>query len=65
MCDFAKVRELLGDESPEAQCFALRQAGYSRARDILTQHRDRVALVANALTEAGELDQQALEKLLK
>jgi hypothetical protein len=60
----AKVLKLLGEELPEEQSLALRDAGYGRARDILTQHRDKVALVADALRASGELDQQALEKLL-
>jgi hypothetical protein len=62
--DMARVCQLVGDDLSEREALEFRNAGYDRAREILVRHLDKVEAVANALAEAGELDQQALEILL-
>jgi len=64
MSDMERVDQLVGDDLSEREVLGFRNAGYGRAREILVRHLDEVEAVANALAEAGELDQQALEILL-
>jgi cell division protease FtsH len=38
---------------------------YNRARKVLTEHRDRLELVAQTLLEVESLDREAFEKLME
>jgi ATP-dependent Zn protease len=58
-----KVYELL-EGFDEHGGFALRCAGYQRARELLTMHKDKVDLPATALMDLREMDQDTVADLL-
>lgn len=59
--DMVKVYNLIGEE---AEAEEIRYAGYDRARELLEQHRAAVERLAAALAEHGELDHDAIERIL-
>jgi ATP-dependent Zn protease len=63
MDDFGKVYELLSDFD-EGAGRDLRSAGFQRARDLLTLHKNKVVSLAQALMERLEMDQQAVADIL-
>jgi ATP-dependent Zn protease len=63
IADFDQVDELLQDEDEKAAS-ALRCAGFQKARELLTAHRDKVNLLARVLMDRGEIDQDAVADLL-
>ena len=64
MGDFGKVYELL-EGFDEMAGLDLRRAGYQKARELLTMHKDKVVLLAKALMDLGEIDQEAVADLLR
>jgi ATP-dependent Zn protease len=64
MGDFGKVNELL-EGFDEIAGLDLRRAGYQKARELLTTHKDKVVLLAKALMDRGEIDQDAVTDLLR
>jgi ATP-dependent Zn protease len=64
MGDFGKVYQLL-EGFDEIAGLDLRRAGYQKARELLTMHKDKVVLLAKALMDRGEIDQDAVADLLR
>ena len=61
--DMGKIYDLIGDfNEPAGSC--LRQIGFQKSREILKQHRDMVARLAQALVERMELTEAEINALL-
>jgi len=54
--DFSKIIELVEDGRSEEDSKSIRDAGAERARNILIEHRDVAARLAQALFERGRID---------
>jgi hypothetical protein len=61
--DMIKIYDLIGGYN-EAVGFGLRQIGFRKSRELLERHRDKVARVAEALTDRLELTEIELAALL-
>ncbi len=58
-----KIYDLTGKfDEPVGSC--LRQIGFQKSREILQQHRDKVARLAHALVERMELTEAEIDVLL-
>jgi hypothetical protein len=61
--DMGKIYDLIGEYN-ELVGSCLRQIGFQKSREILKQHRDRVARLAQALVERMELTEAEIDALL-
>jgi ATP-dependent Zn protease len=61
--DMGKIYDLIGEYNEQVGS-CLRQIGFQKSREILKQHRDKVARVAQALVERMELTKAEIDALL-
>jgi hypothetical protein len=56
MSDYAKIIELVGDETSENESKRLRDAGSARARDLLIKPKEQVSRLAEAVVLRSKID---------
>jgi ATP-dependent Zn protease len=61
--DMVKIGNIVEDYD-EAEAEDIRYAGYRRSHELLALHRTTVERLAAALAEQGELDHDAIERIL-